>query len=56
MTGIDTRSMTVDQLVSLAGGTVIGTGSGLKSQKAQAEINRRLYRGFKRFTRINEAI
>ena len=34
--------MTVDQLVELAGETVIGTPSGLKSQKAQAEINRRL--------------
>lgn len=34
--------MDVDQLVELAGETVIGTPSGLKSQKAQAEINRRL--------------
>ncbi len=34
--------MTVDQLVELAGETVVGTSSGLKSQKAQAEINRRL--------------
>lgn len=38
----DTRQMTVDQLVELAGDSVIGTPSGLKSQKAQAEINRRL--------------
>lgn len=38
----NTREMTVDQLVELAGETIIGTGSGLKSQKAQAEINRRL--------------
>lgn len=42
MTYVDTRSMKVDQLVELAGETVIGTPSGLKSQKAQAEINRRL--------------
>ena len=34
--------MDVDKLVELAGETVIGTLSGLKSQKAQAEINRRL--------------
>jgi len=37
-----TRDLTVDQLVELAGEAVIGTPSGLKSQKAQAEINRRL--------------
>lgn len=42
MPDTDTRNMTVDQLVELAGDTVIGTPSGLKSQKAQAEINRRL--------------
>ncbi len=34
--------MTLDQLVELAGETVIGTPSGLRSQKAQAEINRQL--------------
>lgn len=34
--------MTVEELVELAGEMVIGTSSGLKSQKAQAEINRRL--------------
>lgn len=34
--------MNLDQLVELTGQTVIGTESGLKSQKAQAEINRRL--------------
>jgi hypothetical protein len=39
---VDTRLMTVDQLVEMAGGSVIGTGSGMKAQKAQAEINRRL--------------
>jgi len=38
----DTRKMTVSQLVELAGGTIIGTPSGMKVQKAQAEINRRL--------------
>ena len=42
MPDLDTRNMTVDQLVELAGDTVIGTPSGLKAQKAQAEINRRL--------------
>ena len=42
MQDLKTRDMTVDQLVELAGETVIGTPSGLKSQKAQAEINRRL--------------
>jgi cytochrome c-type biogenesis protein CcmH/NrfG len=42
MSDPNTRDMTVDQLVELAGETVIGTPSGLKSQKAQAEINRRL--------------
>jgi cytochrome c-type biogenesis protein CcmH/NrfG len=42
MADANTRDMTVDQLVELAGETVIGTPSGLKSQKAQAEINRRL--------------
>jgi cytochrome c-type biogenesis protein CcmH/NrfG len=42
MPEIDTRNMTVDQLVKLTGETVIGTPSGLKSQQAQAEINRRL--------------
>lgn len=34
--------MTVEQLVELAGGTVIGTPSGMSAQQAQAEINRRL--------------
>lgn len=42
MSDIDTRGMTVDQLVELAGSTVVGTPSGTKAQKAQAEINRRL--------------
>lgn len=42
MSETSTRGMTVDQLVELAGETVVGTPSGLKSQKAQAEINRRL--------------
>lgn len=42
MSDSPTRDMTVDQLVELTGETVIGTPSGLKSQKAQAEINRRL--------------
>ena len=42
MSETNTREMTVDQLVELAGETVVGTSSGLKSQKAQAEINRRL--------------
>lgn len=42
MSETDTRNMTVEQLVELAGEAVIGTPSGLKSQKAQAEINRRL--------------
>ena len=42
MSDTNTRAMTVDQLVELAGDAVIGTSSGLKSQKAQAEINRRL--------------
>lgn len=38
----DTRKMTVDELVELAGSAVIGTPSGQKAQKAGAEINRRL--------------
>lgn len=38
----DTRNMHVDQLVELAGDTVIGTPSGLGAQRAQAELNRRL--------------
>lgn len=38
----ETRNMNIDQLVELAGGTVIGTPSGLGAQKAQAEIDRRL--------------
>jgi hypothetical protein len=42
MSDIDTRKMTVDQLVEHAGSTVIGTLSGLNAQKSQAEINRRL--------------
>jgi len=42
MSDINTRGMMVDQLVELAGSTVIGTPSGLNAQKAQAEINRRL--------------
>ena len=42
MPDTDTRNMDVDQLVNLAGKTVMGTLNGLQSQKAQAEINRRL--------------
>jgi len=42
MSDPNTQEMTVEQLVELAGETVVGTPSGLKSQKAQAEINRRL--------------
>lgn len=42
MSDHNTRGMTVDQLVELTGEIVIGTSSGLKVQKAQAEINRRL--------------
>ncbi|TAK57001.1 hypothetical protein EPO17_03160 [Patescibacteria group bacterium] len=42
MSDINTRQMTVDELVEHAGNTVIGTPSGLNAQKSQAEINRRL--------------
>ncbi|HEY4514499.1 MAG TPA: hypothetical protein VJH69_04245 [Candidatus Paceibacterota bacterium] len=42
MSDPDTRKMTVDELVALTGSSVVGTESGKKAQKADAEINRRL--------------
>ncbi len=36
------KELTNEELVNIAGSTVIGTPSGLKAQKVQAELNKRL--------------